>query len=314
MNEKFIELRKFASLVARNAKCYFKDRFTFFMSLITPMILFVLFITFLRNVYIESFNSAFSASGLKMDERIINGCAGAWLMSSILSVSAVTVGFCSNAIMIDDKINNSINDLHVSPVKGTTVSLAYFASNFLVTFIVLVIVMLVGHVYLACIGWYIPATDTLMIIVDIFCNILFGTLLAAVVGSFISTQGASAAVSTFISSMYGFISGAYMPISTFAVGLQNVLSLLPGTYGVGIMRNHYLNGYMQAFSDEMRNMSVDGEVIDSVIKGMKDNFDANLYSFGTQIPLWAMYVILLGTCALLLVAYVAIVVLKNRKK
>ncbi len=74
MNAKFIELRKFASLVARNAKCYFKDKFTFFMSLITPMILFVLFITFLRNVYIESFNSAFSASGLKMDERIINGC------------------------------------------------------------------------------------------------------------------------------------------------------------------------------------------------------------------------------------------------
>ena len=58
MNANFAELKKFVSLVGRNTKCYFKDKFTFFMSLITPMILFVLFVTFLRNVYIESFKTA----------------------------------------------------------------------------------------------------------------------------------------------------------------------------------------------------------------------------------------------------------------
>ena len=47
MNANFAELKKFVSLVGRNTKCYFKDKFTFFMSLITPMILFVLFVLFL---------------------------------------------------------------------------------------------------------------------------------------------------------------------------------------------------------------------------------------------------------------------------
>lgn len=314
MNAKTVELKKLVSLVSRNTKCYFKDKFTFFMSLITPVILFVLFVTFLRNVYIENFEKAFSENNITVNSKIISGCAGAWLMSSILSVSAVTVAFCSNTKMIDDKISSSVNDFKVSPVKGVTVSLSYFISNFIVTFIVLMVIMLIGHIYLACVGWYMSATDTLMIIVDVICGILFGTLLAGVVESFISTQGGLSAVSTAVSSMYGFICGAYMPISSFAKGLQNVLSLLPGTYGVGIIRNHYLNGYMSAFVEEMRAASVDEKIIEQVINGMRDSFDANIYSFGTKIPLGAMYGILLGTCAVLLLAFVAIVILKNKRK
>lgn len=308
------ESKKLFSLVLRNTKCYFKDKFTFFMSLITPMILFILFVTFLRNVYIDSFKSAFSANNLEISDRIINGCAGAWLMSSILGVSAVTVAFCSNTIMIDDKMNGAVNDLFVSPVKSTTVSVAYFVSNFFVTFVVLICVMLIGHIYLAAVGWYISLLDTLMIIVDIICGILFGTLLAGVVESFISTQGGLSAVATLVSSMYGFICGAYMPLASFSEGLRNVLSLLPGTYGIGIIRNHYMNGYMNAFAKEMRAQAVDENIISEVIKSMKDSFDANMYSFGTNIPLGAMYGIVLGVCALLLIAYVLIVILKNKNK
>ncbi len=300
-----VEYKKLISLVSRNTKCYFKDKFTFFISLITPLILLVLFVTFLRNVYLDSFNSAIP-EGFEVDERIINGVVGAWLMSSVLSVSAVTVGFCSNTIMVMDKMEGSLNDFKVSSVKGTTVSISYFISNFFVTFIVLTVIMLLGHIYLACVGWYISVGDAFMIIVDIFCCTLFGTLLAGVVESFIKNQGGLSAVSTLVSSMYGFICGAYMPFSQFSEGLRNVLCCLPGTYGVGIMRNHYMNGYLEAFADE----GIPAEVIE----GIKSGFDANITVFGTEIPLGAMYGILLGTCAVLLAAYVAIVIIKNKKK
>ncbi len=308
------ECRKLVSLIKRNTKYYFKDTFMFCMSLITPVILFVLFVTFLRNVYIDSFNQVFEKNNLTIDGSILNGCAGAWLMSSILSVSAVTVAFCSNVVMINDKIEGNINDFTVSPVKGPTLSISYFVSNFFVTFIVLLVVMAIGHIYLACVGWYISVSDAFLIIVDMVCGILFGTLIAAVFESFISTQGGLSAVSTLVSSMYGFICGAYMPISSFSGGLRNTLSLLPGTYGVGIMRHHYMNGYMQAFADEMRMQTVDEVTISNVINGMRDSFDANLYFFGNEMPLGAMYGILLGTCALLAVAFIGIVIIKNTKK
>ena len=300
------ECKKLISLVKRNTKCYFKDKVTFFMSLITPLILLVLFVTFLRNVYIESFKTALSENNLEINNRIIEGIAGAWLMSSILSVSSVTVAFCSNVIMIEDKINSAVNDFNVSPVNKTTVSIAYFVSNFFVTFIVLMCVMVIGHIYLAAVGWYIEVGDVFMIIVDCICGILFGTLLAGVVESFVTTQGGLSAVATLVSSMYGFICGAYMPISSFSKGLQNFLCMLPGTYSVGILRNHYMAGYVSALSEA----GVPSEALNSV----KDRFDANLYVFGNNVPLGAMYGILLGACAVLLAVYIEIVFVKNKRR
>ncbi len=315
MQTKCLEVKKMFALVSRNTKCYFKDKFLFFVSMITPLILLVLFATFLRNVYIESFQqvanglNAEYGSNIELDGRVLEGITGAWLMSSILGVSSVTVAFCSNTIMIEDKINSAVTDFKVSPVKKTTISVSYFISNFFVTFIVMMAVMLIGHIYLAAVGWYIPVEDVFMIILGVICNILFGTLLAAVVESFISSQGGLSAVSTLISSMYGFICGAYMPLSQFSAVLRDILCFLPGTYGVGILRNHYMNGYIEEICKGIENP----QIAAGMREGIASGFDMKLSPFGTDISLGAMYGILLGACAVLFAAFIAIVVIKNKK-
>ena len=48
----------FSKLWARNCKLFFKDRGAFFSALITPVILLVLYATFLAKVYRDSFVSA----------------------------------------------------------------------------------------------------------------------------------------------------------------------------------------------------------------------------------------------------------------
>lgn len=301
------ELKKLAALVSRNIKCYFKDKFLFLVSLITPMILLVLFVTFLRSTYLQSFESIFAPFGFKTENlRLKEGLAGAWLLSSVLSVCSVTVAVCSNAVMINDKTENTLNDLRVSPVKGVTVSVSYFIANYLVTLIVMLAVTAIGFIYLAIVGWYIPPVNVFIIFGDLLLCVLFGTLLAGVIESFISTQGGLSAVSTLVSSMYGFLCGAYMPLSQFSAGIKNVICVLPGTYGVGILRRRFMQGYI----DELgrAGLCAEGQ------KALFDSFDGNLYVGGTQIPLWAMYTILLCACALLLAAYIAIVAVKNRKK
>lgn len=305
-----VECKKMFALISRNTKCYFKNKFMFFTSLITPLILFVLYVTFLRNVYISSFKNISADFGVTIEGRVLNGITGAWLLSSILSVSSFTVAFCSNIIMVEDKMGSTINDFNVSPVKNTTIAFSYYVSNFFVTCIVIFSIMFVGHVYLAIIGWYISVLDAFMIIVDCICGILFGTLLAGIIESFISTQGGISAVSTLVSSMYGFICGAYMPLSQFSESLRSILGLWPGIYSVGIMRNHYMNGYV----DEIAKTIEDPAVAERTINGIKDGFDANLYVFGTRISIGAMYGILLGACAALLAGYIALVILKSKKK
>ena len=58
------------ALVKRNIKLFFKDKGMFFTSLVTPAILLVLYVTFLGNVYRDSFLSAFPA-GLEISEELI---------------------------------------------------------------------------------------------------------------------------------------------------------------------------------------------------------------------------------------------------
>ena len=60
------------ALIKRNVKLFFKDKGMFFTALITPMILLVLYATFLGKVYKDSFLSALPA-GLKMAEELIDG-------------------------------------------------------------------------------------------------------------------------------------------------------------------------------------------------------------------------------------------------
>ena len=301
------EFKKLTALVRRNIKCYFKDKLLFFVSLITPMILLVLFVTFLRSVYLESFNSIFEAFGFSPNNnRVVEGLAGAWLLSSILAVCAVTVAICSNAVMIRDKVDGSVNDFQVSPVNGVTLSISYFVANFIVTFIVMLSVMAVGFIYLAAVGWYLTVSDILLIFLDILCCILFGTLLAGVIESFVASEGGLSAISALVSAMYGFICGAYMPISQFSEGMRTVIGVLPGTYSVGILRKHFMTGYIEKLGD--LGLISEGQ------KALMDGFDGNLYVSGTEIPLWGMYAILLGACAVLFVAYVAIVIVKNKKK
>lgn len=51
------------ALIRRNTKLYFKDKGMFFSSLITPVILLVLYATFLKKVFDDSFRSALAQAG-----------------------------------------------------------------------------------------------------------------------------------------------------------------------------------------------------------------------------------------------------------
>ncbi len=53
------EMKACGAMIKRNVNMFFKDKGTFFTSLITPIILLVLYATFLYNVYEDSFASAF---------------------------------------------------------------------------------------------------------------------------------------------------------------------------------------------------------------------------------------------------------------
>ena len=286
------------ALIKRNTKLYFKDKGMFFSSLITPVILLVLYATFLKNVYDDSFRSALAAAGATISGDVVNGCVGGQLVSSLLAVSCVTVAFCSNLLMIKDKTSGARHDLTISPVRPSTMAMGYYLASLLSTLIITFTAAAVCLGYLACVGWYLTAGDVLGLLLDVFLLTMFGTALSSCINFWLTTDGQASAVGTIVSAGYGFICGAYMPISNFGTGLQRVLSFLPGTYGTSLLRNHAMGG---AFA-EMEKLGFPGEVV----KAIRDSVDCNLYFFDHQVSGTQMYLILVGSILLLVGLYVVI--------
>ena len=73
-------MKTFWALTKRNVKVFFKDKGAFFSSLITPIILLVLYMTFLAKVYRDSFVSGLN--GYSAPESLVNGTVAGQLMSS----------------------------------------------------------------------------------------------------------------------------------------------------------------------------------------------------------------------------------------
>ncbi len=281
------ELRKMRYLTLRNIKLYFKDKMTFFVSLITPLILLVLFIAFLKSTYEDSILSIIQ--GFDLDQSLIDAFTGGWLFSSVLATSCITVAFCSG-MMVIDKINRANIDFMVSPVKKSTLQLSYVLANLFSTFIITFVLLIVGLIYLACVGFYITFVDILLIVFGIIITSLFGTILANIIWTFTHSQGVVSGVCTFVSALYGFICGAYMPISTMGQGMQYFVSLLPGTYATVLFRQGFLNSVL----NRMRETLPQG-----MINGIASGFDVKMSFFGHDV----------STLALILVISVSTIVL-----
>ncbi len=292
------------ALIRRNVKLFFKDKAMFFTSMVTPLILLVLYVTFLGEVYKDSFVATLSGMGLTVEDSLADGFVAGQLFSSLLAVCSITVAFCSNMLMVQDKANGTRCDLTVSPVPTRTLSLAYYIATVISTAIVCFAAIGVCLIYIAAVGWYLSFTDVLLIFLDTMLLILFGTALSSVIHHFLSTQGQISAVGTIVSAGYGFICGAYMPISQFSEVLQRVLSVLPGTYGTSLLRQHALGGVC-------REMERKGYPF-AAITGLRDSFDCNIYVGGHLVSPYVMYLVI-ALCALLLLTVFVLLNLRHKK-
>ena len=281
-------------LTKRNVRIFFKDFGMLFTSMITPLILLVLYATFLAGVYRDAFLA--QLGGAPVEDALVEGLVGGQLLSSLLAVSCVTVSFCANLLMVQDRVSGARKDLLIAPVRRSVLAISYYLATLIVSFLISLFALGACMLYLSAIGWYLSFTDVLLLILDTFLLVMFGTALSSIVNYFLTTQGQMSAVGSIVSSCYGFLCGAYMPISSFGEGLQNAISFLPGTYGTSLFRNHALRGVLASMEK--------AGVPTAALEAIRDSVDCNIYFFGTGVALGTMYLILSGSILLAVCAFI----------
>ena len=145
----------------------------------------------------------------------------------------------------------------------------------------------------------------LLILGNLVLCAAFGALLAVIVETFLKTEGAAGAAATIASSMYGFLCGAYMPVSQFAAGIRNFVMFIPGTYGTVLFRRFFMGGAVEEIAKYAPAEAV---------SALRDAFDFNLYFFGNSVSPAVCVAVLGGSVVLLAAAYYLIVHFSARRK
>ena len=297
-------MRTVISLVNRNRKLFFRDKGMFFSALITPFILIVLYATFLAKVYKDSFTSAFP-KGFTIADKLIDATVASQLVAALLAVSCVTVTFCVNLTMVQDKANGARKDFNVSPISRSKIYLGYFIATVLNSLMVNGLALVIGLLYIGKMGWYLSFVDVLWTIFDELLLVLFGSTLSSIISYPLTTQGQMSAVGTIVSAGYGFICGAYMPISNFGSGLQKALSYLPGTYGTSLIKNHMLRGVFEEMESE--------KMPDELITAIRETLDCNPQFHGNVVNTTQMILIMAGSIVVLGVIFLLMTCLSEKE-
>ena len=298
-------MRTFITLVNRNRKLFFRDKGMLLSSLITPIILIVLYATFLEKVYKDSFTTNLPVV-VDISEKLINGTVAGQLAAALLAVSCVTVTFCVNLTMVQDRALGVRKDFDVSPIRKPMVYLGYFFSTVQNSLMVNLLALVLCLGYIGIMGWYLTVMDVALLILDLLILVLFGAVLSSIVCYPLKTQGQMSAVGTIVSAGYGFVCGAYMPISNFGEGLQKVMGYLPGTYGTALIKNHMLRGVFAEM--ETKGFQVE------VVNGIATSLDCNPTFQGNVVEPEYMMLIMIGTVVLLGGLYLLITALPEKSK
>lgn len=298
---------KFLTLLKRNLSIFYKDKMLFFVSLITPIILIILYATFLLKVYRDTFSSAIP-DGLTLDSKIIEGVIGGQMVSSLLAVIPVTTSFSSATLIVRDKVNKTIDDIMMTGVNKLQVIVSYFITTFINTMLTSLVALIAGLIYIAIVGWYITFSSIMLLLVGIIIMTLFGSLFASIINYFLKSEQQVAAFSTIVSSVYGFICGAYMPLSQFPTGLQNVIKILPGTYGTSYLRYVSMIDALNAMKEALG-------ADDSIVNSILESVDGRMIAYDNYVsPLWCILIVAFTTIVLFSLYSLLVIFKKDKRK
>jgi multidrug/hemolysin transport system permease protein len=265
------KLRGFLGLTKRNMLVFFTDKGTLFFSMLTPMIILLLYILFLKNSLLSSLKDA--ATGLenlvaaKDMAQFVNGL----LLTGIISSALITIPYNALEIIVRDREDRVDLDMLSTPVKRFEIILSYFCAAVISAFMQTMVVLAVGIGILSMSGdMYLTALDIAKLVGAVFLGTVSSTSVFMVVMMFFKSMGTCGAFMGILSAVSGFVIGAYMPLSQFNKGIQNVCNLVPAT-GITVLIRNYLTGGILRHMDEC----IGGLDNGAFMKAMLDVFSYN---------------------------------------
>ena len=287
----------FKGMTSRNIKVFFKDKMTVFFSVLAPLIVFLLYILFLKDTYMDGIKNDLEAVKDIVNMKDVENIANAWLLSGILASSCVTVSLNSLSVMVDDKDRKVDYDYNSSPSNGPIVVFSYFTGALVNTLLITCGVLTIGLVVLSIGGsLYLTFSKVVLLYLTTILGCASATLIMMIIASFFKKAGALGAFGGIVSAAIGFIIGAYVPLGSFSKGIQTVLSFVPGSHVAALYRNLLMSGVTENVANAMGS---NGGI--EFLESIRNLFSLSLTMFNHKVSEFLSFMYVTGSIVLALV-------------
>jgi len=298
-------MRGILGFIKRNVLLFFKDWQSILFSLLTSIIVLVLYLLFLKGTFVSAIQSAmeqYPGLASMVPQKDIDMFANLFLLSGILGSAMISVPFSCITVLVKDRANKVDYDILATPMKREQIIFAYFVSAVLTSTLLTDIILAVGLIGIRMQGnMYLNISQ----VIKAFSIVALGSISASaifmIVVLFFKTVSACEAFFGILSAASGFVIGAYIPISQFSNEVQTVCNLFPASQITIMLRNILLNGLLEHI-----NTSLQGVDQGMFVLSLKDYFSFKAKLFNGYLDMNKMLEYILGVILFCTVAQILI--------
>lgn len=281
------------ALIKRNIKIYFANKSGVIMSCFGALISFVIYIGFLQQNLVSSWQNVNHAKQL----------LDLWMLGGIVSIAGITTSFQALGQMVKDKESRAIDDMKLTALTPISENMAYVVSAALVSFLMQIITFAVMTIYFSLIDQanvvssaYLPCLGFMAL------GAVGATLLNLIIVMFINSSTTFSRLSAVIGAAAGFMVATYMPYGTLSKNAQNIVKLFPSSYEAASFRSLLLNKLSQ--------QDMPARMRDQLIEYLGIHFKFGSY----QLNNFDNALVILGMIVILSIVGSILALLLNRKK
>jgi len=291
-------MEAFISLVQRNSKVFRRDKTQVFYSLLSVIIVIVLYAVFLQKMQVDAIEQMTKAT-----PELIT-MVNEWLVAGLLSMIAVTTTLAAYGIAVKDLESKAQADFLTAPISRATIQFSYVFNAFIIGCIFSFIALVGCEIFIVSTGGELLSIGDFVHVVGLlFLSVLLASVFNLFLVFFATTQNSFSTLSTLVGTALGFLCGVYVPIGALPSFAQNLIMYFPISHTTLLLRN--------AFMESSIAKVFEGVPV-SQVKDYKEMYGIVYDLHGSILSTSTSIIIILAT--ILILAILSIILFKKKNK
>lgn len=261
-------MTSFINYISRHNKVFRRDTSLVFFSLLSVLIVIILYALFLQKTQVDAIEQVVPASAE------IKTMVNEWMVAGLLSMIAVTTTLGAFGIYVKDIESKVLEDFLTTPSSRITIQLSYIANAWIIGFILSVIAFLACELFIVIMGGeWLSFASSLKVIGLLALSVTLSSTINLFFTFLVKTQSAFSTISTIVGTAIGFLCGVYVPMVALPDFMQKVIMFFPISHTTVLLRDvlteksiaHIFIGNIEAANTYKLNFGITYELNNQVI-------------------------------------------------